>query len=89
MSMSEQLKRTAFVGSVISDRMDKTIVVAVSSSHVHPFFKKVVRSVKKYKVHDPREEAAVGDVVEIHEGRPLSKTKYMYLTRVVKQAAAA
>ncbi len=71
-------------GSVISDKMDKTIVVRVERSYIHPRLKKVMRTAKKYKVHDETESASVGDVVEIYEGRPLSKTKYMYLARIIK-----
>lgn len=70
-------------GTVISDNMQKTIVVSVERSYVHPRFDKVIRTAKKYKVHDEKEDASVGDVVEIYEGRPVSKTKYMYLERVL------
>lgn len=87
--MMEQ-KKTAgrvLVGTVISDKMDKTVVVKVSRSYVHPLVEKVVRADKKYKVHDDNSVAREGDVVEIREGRPKSKTKYMYLVRVLEAAA--
>lgn len=71
-------------GEVISDKMDKTVVVRVVRSYIHPRLKKVMRVSKKYKVHDEAESATVGDVVEIREGRPLSKTKYMYLARIIR-----
>lgn len=71
-------------GEVISDKMDKTIVVRVERSYTHPRLKKVMRTSKKYKVHDDSESASLGDIVEIYEGRPLSKTKYMYLARIVR-----
>jgi small subunit ribosomal protein S17 len=71
-------------GEVISDKMDKTVVVRVERSYTHPRFKKVMRTTKKYKVHDESESASPGDIVEIYEGRPLSKTKYMYLARIIK-----
>lgn len=71
-------------GEVISDKMDKTIVVKVERTYTHPRFKKVMRTAKKYKVHDEAEAAKVGDVVEIYEGRPMSKTKYMYLARIIE-----
>lgn len=74
------------VGSVVSDKMDKTVVVRVDRDYQHPVFKKVVRRSKKYKVHDEHEQACVGDVVEMYEGRPLAKTKYMYLSRIVRAA---
>lgn len=81
-----QEARLTLVGEVISNRMQKTIVVRVPRSFVHPEFKKVVRTDKTYKVHDEKSEARVGDTVEIHEGRHISKTKYMYLTRVLRQS---
>jgi small subunit ribosomal protein S17 len=75
-------------GEVISDTMDKTVVVRVERNYVHPRLKKVMRTSKKYKVHDEAEAATVGDIVEIVEGRPQSKTKYMYLTRILKAQSA-
>lgn len=71
-------------GEVVSDKMDKTIVVRIERSYMHPRLKKVMRTSKKYKVHDDSESASIGDIVEIYEGRPLSKTKYMYLARIVR-----
>jgi len=71
-------------GEVVSDKMDKTIVVRVERSYIHPLLKKVMRTSKKYKVHDDSQSASQGDIVEIYEGRPLSKTKYMYLARIVR-----
>ena len=71
-------------GEVISDKMDKTVVVLVERTFTHPRLKKVMRSAKKYKVHDESETSSVGDIVEIYEGRPVSKTKYMYLGRIIK-----
>ena len=83
--MTDKKIRTK-VGTVISDKMDKTVVVSVERVYRHPMFGKVLREKKTYKVHDPKEQAAIGDTVEFYEGRPVSKTKYMYLTRVVKNA---
>lgn len=77
-----QAKRT-LLGRVVSDKMHKTVVVAVERTYMHTLLKKVMRSVKKYKVHDENQQARVGDTVEIYEGRPVSKTKYMYLARVI------
>lgn len=74
-------------GKVVSDKMDKTIVVAIERVYMHPLLKKVMRSIKKYKVHDETQQAKVGDIVEIHEGRPASKTKHMYLKRVLPVGA--
>jgi small subunit ribosomal protein S17 len=72
-------------GTVVSDKMDKTVVVAHERTYRHKKFQKIVRSIKKYKVHDPKEEAKIGDRVEFYEGAPQSKTKYMYLHRIVSQ----
>jgi small subunit ribosomal protein S17 len=71
-------------GEVISDKMEKTVVVKVERTFTHPRLKKVMRSAKKYKVHDEAGASTVGDIVEIYEGRPVSKTKFMYLGRVIK-----
>lgn len=71
-------------GKVISDKMDKTIVVEVKRTYTHPLYHKVMHAKKKYKVHDESGTAKVGDIVEIYEGRPVSKTKYMYLDHVLK-----
>ncbi|CDK30504.1 30S ribosomal protein S17 [Candidatus Babela massiliensis] len=85
MSENKEIK-TKFVltGEVISDKMDKTVVVRVERTFMHPRYQKIMRSFKKYKVHDENESARLGDIVEFYEGRPLSKTKYMYLSRILK-----
>jgi small subunit ribosomal protein S17 len=85
--MSEENKKKLLVGEVVSDKMDKTVVVKVSRTLMHPLFKKVITKSKKFKVHDENGEARAGDLVEIYEGRPLSKTKYMYLNKVLKSNA--
>jgi small subunit ribosomal protein S17 len=77
-----------FSGTVVSDKMDKTIVVLVEQTYVHPKLQKVLRRLKKYKVHDETNQAKEGDVVEFYHVRPLSKTKYMCLHRVVTTTAA-
>ncbi|MFS8507266.1 MAG: 30S ribosomal protein S17 [Proteobacteria bacterium] len=77
--------RRIFLGEVISDKMDKTIIVKTTRTLKHPIFGKVLKAQKNYKVHDEKSEAVVGDVVEFFEGRPLAKTKYMYLARVVSR----
>lgn len=79
---TQKSKRT-LVGKVISNKMEKTAVVAVERAYMHPLLGRVMRTSKKYKVHDERQEAKVGDTVQIYEGRPVSKTKYMYLDKVV------
>ena len=74
-------------GEVVSDKMQKTIVVKVIRRFKHPLIGKVVQRFKKYKVHDEDAKAKVGDWVEVAESRPLSKTKHMVLSRVVRQAS--
>ena len=78
-----------YTGTVVSDGMDKTIVVKTERVFTHKEFRKTMRTFKKYKVHDEKEVAREGDVVEFYEGRPASKTKYMYLVRVVTPHASA
>jgi small subunit ribosomal protein S17 len=82
---NKKVKRT-LSGEVVSDKMEKTIVVKVTRRYKHPFLGKTVQKSKNYKVHDEKETAKVGDLVEISESRPLSKTKHMVLGRVVKKA---
>ena len=78
-----------FKGTVVSDKMEKTVVVLVEQTYVHPKLQKVLRRSKKYKVHDETRQAKEGDVVEFYHVRPLSKTKYMNLHRVVTAAAGS
>jgi len=78
----EKQKRL-FLGEVVSDKMDKTIVVKVVRTLMDSRFHKVVHREKKYKVHDELEQASAGDIVEFYEGRPKSKMKCMYLERIV------
>ncbi len=75
-------------GNVISNKMDKTVVVEVTRTFQHATYGKIMKAVKNYKVHDPKKEAQVGDEIEFVEGRPVSKTKFMYLTRVVARVSA-
>jgi small subunit ribosomal protein S17 len=74
-----------FIGEVISDKMEKTIVVKVTRSFKFPLLNKIVARAKNYKVHDEKEEANVGDLVEIRECRPISKTKRMVLNRIINR----
>lgn len=76
--------RRVLEGEVVSDKMEKTVVVKVTRRFKHPMLGKIVQSSKNYKVHDEKEIASVGDVVEMCECRPLSKTKHMILSRIVK-----
>lgn len=83
MERTEQTVKRTFVGEVVSDKMDKTIVVKTVRTMKHPQLGKVLRKTKKYSVHDELEQAKIGDTVEFYEGAPKSKTKYMYLARVI------
>jgi len=84
--MENRNNRKVLVGIVVSDKMDKTITVAIEEKVAHPLYKKVVKKTKKYKVHDENNEAGEGDTVEIMETRPLSKDKYFRLVRIVEKA---
>ncbi|HNV44771.1 MAG: 30S ribosomal protein S17 [Spirochaetes bacterium] len=77
--------RKYFQGVVVSDKMDKTIVVKVETTKMHPIYKKYIKKWKKYKVHDQTNQAKEGDVVLIGETRPLSATKYFELIKIVKK----
>ncbi len=71
------------VGKVVSDRMDKTVVVAVETSRHHPIYKKSIRRVVKYKAHDEKNECRTGDTVRISETRPLSKDKRWRVAEII------
>ena len=79
-------KRKTKVGRVVSDKMDKTIVVSVERLSRHRIYKRVIRLTTKFKAHDERNEAQVGDTVRIEEARPLSATKRWRLTEIVARA---
>lgn len=75
------------VGLVVSaGKMDKTIVVAVVSSYKHPLYKKIVKKTTKFKAHDEKNEAGIGDTVEIMETKHFSKDKYFRLVKIVEKA---
>ena len=82
----ERSSRRVIRGRVVSDKMDKTIVVLVETHKNHPLYGKRVQYSKKYKAHDELNEAKVGDLVEIMETRPLSATKRVRLVKVVEKA---
>ncbi len=87
--MSEENKRNerkVRVGKVISDKMDKTIVVAIEELVQHKLYKKAVKRTVKFKAHDENEEAHIGDKVSIMETRPLSKEKRWRLVKIVEKA---
>ena len=80
-------KRKAKVGRVVSDKMDKTIVVSVERLARHRIYKRVIRLTTKFKAHDEHNEAHVGDTVRIEEARPLSATKRWRLVEIVARAS--
>jgi small subunit ribosomal protein S17 len=80
------VKKKELVGEVVSDKMDKTIVVQVARRVQHPRYKKVITRYKKFYVHDEKSEAGVGDRVRIVESRPLSKLKRWTLVQVVEKS---
>ncbi len=84
--MGERNLRKTMIGTVVSDKMDKTIVVAVEDSVAHPIYKKTVKRTYKLKAHDEQNECKVGDKVEVMETRPLSKDKRWRLVKIVEKA---
>jgi small subunit ribosomal protein S17 len=85
--MNEKKRTRLLQGTVVSDVMNETIVVESARTYRHQVVGKVMRVTKKYKVHNANQQAKKGDIVEFYEGRPISKTKYMYLARVVHAPA--
>ncbi len=81
--MSNQAKKKTMTGVVVSNKMDKTVVIKVERRFAHPVFKKVVKTTKKYKVHDEKNECLEGDFIRIQETRPLSKEKHWRLLGVI------
>lgn len=84
--MSERAFRKTRVGRVVSDKMDKTIVVAIEDRVKHPLYKKIVKSTYKLKAHDENNECGIGDKVQVMETRPLSKDKRWRLVKVIEKA---
>ena len=84
--MEERNNRKVYRGRVVSDKMDKTVTVAVDTMKKHPLYGKRVKYTKKFKAHDEKNAAREGDLVEIMETRPLSKTKRFRLVEIVEKA---
>jgi len=87
MQNKERVDRKERVGVVISDKMDKTITVKVDRIYKHPLYAKPIKTASKFKAHDEKNEAKMGDTVRISETRPLSKTKCWRLVEIVKKGA--
>ena len=83
--MSERNMRKTNVGKVVSNKMDKTIVVAIEDSVKHPLYKKIIKRTVKLKAHDENNECNIGDKVRIMETRPLSKDKRWRLVNIVEK----
>ena len=84
--MSERNLRKTRVGKVVSDKMDKTIVVAIQDKVRHPLYKKIIKRTIKLKAHDENNSCGIGDTVEIMETRPLSKDKRWRLVNIIEKA---
>ena len=84
--MERENKRRVLRGKVVSDKMEKTIVVEISTKKSHPLYGKKVKFSRKFKAHDENNEAKIGDIVEIMETRPLSKDKHFRLIKIVEKA---
>lgn len=84
--MSERNLRKTRVGMVVSDKMDKTIVVAIKDNVRHPLYKKIIKRTIKLKAHDENNSCGIGDKVEIMETRPLSKDKRWRLVNIIEKA---
>lgn len=81
-----QGNRKTRIGTVTSDKMEKTITVRVETVKQHPLYKKTIKTSKKYKIHDENNEAKTGDIVKIVETRPLSKDKRWRLVEIIQKA---
>lgn len=78
--------KKVYIGRVVSDKMDKTVVVAVERLIQHPTYKKIVKRITKFKAHDEKKECRVGDKVSIVEGRPISKEKRWRIMKIIERA---
>ena len=84
--VTNKLNRKTFVGIVVSDKMDKTIVVEVRTKVRHPLYKKMINRTRRFKAHDENNECGIGDRVMIRETRPLSKDKRWRLAQIIEKA---
>ena len=84
--MSERNLRKTRVGKVVSDKMDKTVVVAIIDNVKHPLYKKIIKRTVKLKAHDENNQCRIGDRVEVMETRPLSEDKRWRVTNILEKA---
>lgn len=78
------MPKKVYTGKVISDKMDKTVVVAVTRTFQHPLYKKTVKKITKFKAHDEENRCKIGDIVQIIESRPISKNKRWQVIKIVE-----
>ena len=83
--MERALRKTR-IGKVVSDKMDKTVVVSIEDNVKHPLYNKIVKRTVRFKAHDENNECGIGDTVEIMETRPISKDKYFRVARIIEKA---
>jgi small subunit ribosomal protein S17 len=83
---AKQANKRTLIGKVVSDKMNKTVTVLIERQLMHPLYGKIIMRSNKYHAHDESNQAKEGDIVEIQEGRPVSKTKAWTVTRVVQTA---
>ena len=86
--MSETTSKRTLIGRVVSDKMDKTVTVLVERRVKHPMYDKIIVRSSKYHAHNENDQAKAGDLVEIQETRPLSKTKAWVVTKLLEKAVA-
>lgn len=86
MENAKRASRKTRVGMVVSDKMDKTIVVAIADRVKHPLYKKIVKRTYKLKAHDEQNQCRIGDKVKVMETRPLSKDKRWRLVEIIEKA---
>lgn len=84
--MSERNLRKTRVGTVVSDKMDKTVVVSIADNVKHPLYKKIIKRTVKLKAHDENNSCGIGDRVMVMETRPLSKDKHWRVVEIIEKA---
>lgn len=86
--MSDAVKKREWVGRVLSNKMNKTVVVSVERSVIHPLYRKVLRRISKFKAHDEQNVCKIGDRVRMVETRPISKDKHWRVVEVIQKGRA-
>ena len=81
--MEKKLK--AMIGTVVSNKMQKTLVIVVEKSHRHPLYRKTIKKITRYKVHDENNQCGIGDMIKVIESRPLSKEKRWRVAEILRK----